>query len=116
MQHPIFDIQFLTTSAVIAGSRDWEEIEGFAHDELTWLRKFIVLDNGVPRHERTARVISGIDMAQFQACFSQWMQSSSELTDGSVVAIDGKKLKGSFKQPDRKMLSTLSRHFPVKMA
>ncbi|KZN45717.1 hypothetical protein N476_25155 [Pseudoalteromonas luteoviolacea H33] len=30
------------------------------------------------------------------------MQSCSELTDGSVVAIDGKRLKGSFKQSDRK--------------
>jgi predicted transposase YbfD/YdcC len=102
VQHPLFDILFLTISAVIAGCQGWEEIEDFAHDKLSWLRKFIALSNGVPRHDTIARVISRIDMTQFQASFSQWMQSCSELTDGSVVAIDGKRLKGSFKQPDRK--------------
>jgi len=90
VQHPLFDILFLTISAVIAGCQGWEEIEDFAHDKLSWLRKFIALSNGVPRHDTIARVISRIDMTQFQACFSQWMQSCSELTDGSVVAIDGK--------------------------
>ncbi|MFC6273837.1 ISAs1 family transposase, partial [Pseudoalteromonas fenneropenaei] len=54
------------------------------------------------RHDTIARVISRIDMFQFQASFSQWMQNCSELTDGSEVAIDGKRLKGSYKQPDRK--------------
>ena len=102
VQHSLFDILFLTISAVIAGCQGWEEIEDFAHDKLAWLRKFIALSNGVPRHDTIARVISRIDMTQFQACFSQWMQSCSDLTDGSVVAIDGKRLKGSFKQPDRK--------------
>ncbi|RRS09392.1 transposase family protein [Pseudoalteromonas sp. J010] len=39
---------FLTISAVIAGCQGWEEIEDFAHDTLSWLRKFITLANGVP--------------------------------------------------------------------
>lgn len=38
-------------------------------------------------------------MSQFQTCFAQWMQSFRELTDSCVVEIDGKRLKGSFKQP-----------------
>jgi predicted transposase YbfD/YdcC len=102
VQHQLFDILFVTVSAVIAGCQGWEEIEDFAHDKLSWLRKFVPLLNGVPRHDTIARVVSRIDMAQFQACFSKWMQSCCELTNGSVVAIDGKRLKGSFKQADRK--------------
>ncbi|RZF87918.1 ISAs1 family transposase [Pseudoalteromonas sp. CO325X] len=99
VQHPLFDILLLTISAVLAGCQGWEEIEDFAHDKLFWLRKFIALSNGVPRHDKIAKVISRIDMTQFKACFSQWMQSYSELTVGGVAAIDG---KGSFKQSDRK--------------
>ncbi|MGB0938454.1 MAG: ISAs1 family transposase [Colwellia sp.] len=99
MQHPLFDILFITISDIIAGL---EEIEDFTYDKLNWFRKFIALANGVPRHHKIARVIGRIDMNQFQACFSKWMQSCSELTDGSVVAIDGKSLKGSFKHADRK--------------
>ena len=36
----LFDILFLTTSVVIAGSQGWEEIEKFGRDKLDWLRKF----------------------------------------------------------------------------
>lgn len=102
VKHQLNDILFLTVCAVIAGCQGWEEIEDFAHDRLSWLRKFVPLANGVPRHDTIARVVSRIDMAQFQACFSSWMQHCCELTDDSVVAIDGKRLKGSFKQSDRK--------------
>ncbi|WP_247686904.1 transposase family protein [Pseudoalteromonas luteoviolacea] len=62
VQHLLSDILFLTISAVIAGCQGWEEIEDFAHDKLPWLRKFITLANGVPRHDTIARVISRIDM------------------------------------------------------
>ncbi|TQF71332.1 ISAs1 family transposase [Pseudoalteromonas luteoviolacea] len=61
----------------------------------------MALANGVPWHDTIARVVRRIDMIQFQASFSQRIQSFIELTDGSVVAIDGKRLKGSLKQSDR---------------
>ncbi|MCL1160087.1 transposase family protein, partial [Shewanella inventionis] len=32
--HKLFDILFLTLSAVIAGCQGWEEIEDFGHDRL----------------------------------------------------------------------------------
>ncbi|WP_165383817.1 transposase family protein [Pseudoalteromonas sp. CO342X] len=35
VQHPLFDILFLTISAVIAGCQGWEKIENFAHDKLS---------------------------------------------------------------------------------
>ncbi|KZN55995.1 ISAs1 family transposase [Pseudoalteromonas luteoviolacea] len=35
VKHQLFDILFLTVSAVIAGCQDWEEIEDFAHDKLS---------------------------------------------------------------------------------
>ena len=100
--HKLFDILFLTISAVIAGSQGWEEIEDFAHDRLDWLRKFVPFENGIPKHDTIARVISNIDMVKFQLSFSKWMQDCHQATNGQVIAIDGKRLKGSFNQPDRK--------------
>ncbi|NOU52260.1 transposase family protein [Pseudoalteromonas sp. JBTF-M23] len=32
MQHPLFDILFLTITAAIAGCQGWKEIEDDAHD------------------------------------------------------------------------------------
>ncbi|MDB2387165.1 ISAs1 family transposase [Shewanella sp.] len=100
--HKLFDILFLTVSAVIAGSQGWEEIEEFGHDRLGWLRKFVAFENGIPTHDTIARVISKIDMHKFQSCFSKWMKDCHQATDGQVIAIDGKRLKGSFNQSDRK--------------
>ena len=91
--HKLFDILFLTISAVIAGCQGWEEIEDFGHDRLDWLRKFISFENGIPKHDTIARVISTIDMSTFQSYFSKWMQEWHKVTAGQVIAIDGKRLK-----------------------
>ncbi|MBQ4853050.1 ISAs1 family transposase, partial [Pseudoalteromonas sp. MMG012] len=53
-------------------------------------------------HDTIARVMSRIDITQFQASFSSWMKACSKLTQGEVIAIDGKRLKGSFNQSDRR--------------
>lgn len=100
--HKLFDIIFLALSAVISGCQGWEDIEDFGHDRLDWLRKYVPLEQGIPRHDTIARVMSRIDMTQFQDSFSSWMKDCSKLTHGDVVAIDGKRLKGSFNQSDRR--------------
>src|SRR5699024_2260030 len=42
-----------------------------------------------------------IKPAMFRECFVQWMQSVHQLTDGELVAIDGKTLRGSYNREDR---------------
>jgi hypothetical protein len=61
--HKLFDILFLTISAVIAGCQGWEEIEDFGHDRLDWLRKFVSFENGIPKHDTIAR--AGQDRERF---------------------------------------------------
>ena len=102
IDHLLFDILFLTVSAVIAGSQGWEDIEDFGHDRLDWLRKYAPFENGIPRHDTIARVISAIDLGHFQKCFSLWMKDCQTTTEGQVVAIDGKRLRGSFNQSNRR--------------
>ena len=43
-----------------------------------------------------ARIFSLIDPQNFQECFVSWMKSVANLTDGEVIAIDGKNLKHSY--------------------
>lgn len=38
---------------------------------------------------------------QFQQCFLSWMASVHQLTQGELVAIDGKTLRGSYNRDDR---------------
>lgn len=61
-----------------------------------WLKQFLELKNGIPSHDTFARVFSRLDPKQFQKCFLNWVKSVHKLTDGELVAIDGKTLRHSF--------------------
>lgn len=88
--HALIDIIMVAICAVLAGCEGWVEIADFGRDREPWLRKFLKLPNGIPSHDTFGRVFSLLDPAEFQASFSVWMQSVVQVTDGSVIAIDGK--------------------------
>ena len=52
--------------------------------------------NGIPADNTIARIISTIEPEQFHECFINWMSSIHTLTEGQVIAIDGKTLRGSY--------------------
>ena len=54
-KHTLLDILFLTVSAVLSGAQGWEAIEDFGHAKLEWLKRFIKLPNGIPRHDAIVR-------------------------------------------------------------
>ncbi|MDV7106402.1 ISAs1 family transposase, partial [Vibrio sp. TH_r3] len=50
----------------------------------------------VPSASTIARVMGMINPVRLQHCFIEWMKECCELTDGEVVAIDGKTVRGSY--------------------
>lgn len=40
--------------------------------------------------------MSNIDSLAFEKIFIEWMQECHEITDGEIIAIDGKTIRGSF--------------------
>ena len=94
-RHNLLDIVALTICAVICGADNWVEIAEFGQAKADWLRGFLALPNGIPSHDTLGRVFSRRDPEQFQAGFLDWVRSISELTQGEVVALDGKTLRGS---------------------
>ncbi|QTF93968.1 MAG: ISAs1 family transposase [Halomonas sp. BM-2019] len=50
----------------------------------------------MPSHDTLARVMALINAKQLQKAFADWMKACHEVTDGAVVAIDGKTLRGSY--------------------
>ncbi|WP_155730486.1 hypothetical protein [Pseudoalteromonas luteoviolacea] len=70
--------------------------------KIDWLRKPVLLESGIPRQGTIARVIISIDIAQFQDSFSSRVKRCCKLTHSEVIALGGKRLKGSFTQADRR--------------
>ena len=94
-RHKLIDILTIAICATICGAETWEELEIFGQAKQDWFKSFLQLPNGIPSHDTFRRVIARIDPEQFRQCFLQWVRSSYELTQGQVVALDGKLSRGS---------------------
>jgi predicted transposase YbfD/YdcC len=93
--HFLQDIITIVLCAVIAGGRDWQEIETFGKKRHDWLRRFLRLPNGIPSHDTFERVFDRLDPRAFHACFRSWVQALQLTLPINHVAIDGKTLRGS---------------------
>ncbi len=93
--HELVDIVLLTICAVVSGADGWEAIEDFGHEKLDWLRGVAPFGNGVPSHDCIANVVSRLSPKGFQACLLSWTREAAQVTDGEVIALDGKTARGS---------------------
>lgn len=96
LRHELVDILFLTISAAICGLHEWVEIEEFGKGQLSWLRNFFPFKNGIPSHDTLGRVFSKLDTEEFSECFTEWVNELSTKASGELVAIDGKRIRGSY--------------------
>lgn len=98
-RHQLLDILVIAISAVICGADNWEEVELFGEAKEAWFKTFLDLPNGIPSHDTFWRVFAKLDPEQFQTSFISWISAVSEVTQGQVIAIDGKTLRRSHDQP-----------------
>ena len=96
VEHKLTDIILLTICAVLSGQDDWKAIHYFGESRLDFLKRFGDFSNGIPSAPTIARVMGMINPTRLQKCFIEWMKECSELTEGEVIAIDGKTVCGSY--------------------
>lgn len=101
-RHELSDILLLTVLAVICGAEGWTDVESFGKAKQSFLKDFLKLPNGIPSHDIIGNVFSRLCPETLQACFLSWVQSMVTLSEGEIVAIDGKTLRRSFKENGKK--------------
>lgn len=101
-KHALIDILFLSVCAVLTGAEGWEDIEDFGLAKLDWLRKYLPFENGIPKHDTIARVLSRLNAVSIQACFIAWVKEIAADASANIIAIDGKTARRSFSTKDRK--------------
>ena len=93
--HPLVNIVMIAILGVICGADGWVDIERYGNAKKDWLSSFLDLEKGIPSHDSFGRVFRWLDEDAFQARFIKWTASLCQETEGQLVAMDGKKLRGS---------------------
>jgi len=70
-------------------------METYAKAKEGFLRSFLDLPHGIPSDDTFDRVFSAIDPEQFESCFIDWVSDLVNLTDGEIIPIDGKTIRGA---------------------
>jgi predicted transposase YbfD/YdcC len=94
--YPLINIITIALCAVISGADDFVSIALWARTKKKWLAKFLDLSAGIPSHDRFNAVLAAIKPAEFQQCLLSWITALHEISDGQLVAVDGKTLRRSF--------------------
>ena len=101
-RHLLFDLIAIALCGVICGADTWVAIEQFGKAKEPWLRRFLLLPNGIPSHDTFGRVFARIRPEAFQQCFSDWMQAVADIVDAEIIPIDGKTLRSSYDRRSNK--------------
>ncbi|MDR2738416.1 MAG: ISAs1 family transposase [Treponema sp.] len=99
--YPLIEVVVITLLAVMAFAEGWEDIEKYGKAKETWLRKFLPLQNGIPKHDVYRRVFTRLKGDAVASCFMAWVRAikrdiDREVADLQSDAIDGKTVRGSF--------------------
>ncbi len=94
-RHKLCDIVFIAIASVLSGCDDWNDMELYGKAKYEWLKNYLELPHGIPSHDTFNRLFAALNPAAFQECFLSWIESVAQLTKGTLVSIDGKRLCGS---------------------
>lgn len=87
--HPLPEVLLLVVCGSIASCDDFDDIAAWGEAHLSFLRRFLPFDHGVPGERWLNILMNRIDPHLFSACFMAWVRElRPEAPD--LVALDGK--------------------------
>lgn len=92
--HALKDILIIALLSTISGGDGWHDMNEFGLCKHDWLKTFLKLKHGIPSTDTFRRVISVINVEEFETCFREWVASVA-VKCAEVIAIDGKAIRGS---------------------
>ena len=94
--YPLIEVIVITILAVMAFAEGWEDIETYGLAKQAWLKKFLPLRNGIPKHDVYRRVFNRLQPAAIEQCFMAWVRDIKQDAPREIIAVDGKTVRGSF--------------------
>lgn len=94
--YPLINVVVIAVCAVICGADDFVAMAKWGQTKRDWLAKFLDLSAGIPSHDRFNAILAVLKPAEFEKCLLSWITALTEITDGQIIAIDGKTLRRSY--------------------
>jgi predicted transposase YbfD/YdcC len=95
-KHKLLEILFIALCTMLCGGETFTDMQAFGEAKEEWLRRRLELPHGIPSHDTFGRVFAEIDPQAFGECFARWSAALHAVTQGEVIALDGKTLRHSF--------------------
>jgi predicted transposase YbfD/YdcC len=92
--HDFQEILVIAIAAMLSDSDTVEDIAYWALKKEAWLRRFLVLKNGIPSEDTFLRIFRVLDPKPFEAVFRRWVAGVVGALSGTI-AVDGKTVRGS---------------------
>jgi predicted transposase YbfD/YdcC len=98
VDHDLSDLLTIALCTILCGGESFYDMEEFGEVRLPWLKTFLRLRKGAPRHDTYNRVFQALDPEKFGDCLGRWTQSVRTVLGGEVVALDGKSVRRALNQ------------------
>jgi predicted transposase YbfD/YdcC len=101
-RHDLREILFIALAAMLCGAESCVEMEEFGVEKEALLRTILELRHGIPSHDTFSRVFRLLDPDALETAFTRFMEAFRRAlgpaTGRSILAIDGKSLKGAYEK------------------
>ena len=76
--HLLHEVLVIAVCGMLVGGGSFYDMEDFASESESWLRGFLLLPGGVPRHDTFNHVFAALCPRAFGECFARWTQGVRE--------------------------------------
>jgi predicted transposase YbfD/YdcC len=95
-KHRLLDMLVIALCTLLSGGEGFQDMELFGKSKRAWLQTFLALPSGIPSHDTFGRLFARLNPQRFQECFLSWTRAVAQLTQGTLISLDGKTVKASF--------------------
>jgi predicted transposase YbfD/YdcC len=95
IDHKLLDILIISICGIISGANDFAAIVEYGKAKESWLKTFLELENGIPSADTFERIFARLKPVELERCFIGWMEAVHQTTEGELLNVDGKTLRGA---------------------
>ena len=95
-RHSLHEMLMIALLSTLCGGEGCADMERFGRAKELFLRRFMVLEHGIPSHDAFSDLFNALDPGGLQRVLLRLLEDWAAVLDGDVIAIDGKSLRRSF--------------------